>query len=224
MEAREEILQRVRTALSDVPPDEKPEDVPVPRDYARSRQVDVVGLFAERVADYDATVHFVDPRDVPEALAVALAGARQVAVPADLPDSWLTALATETAVLRDSSDVPVSDLHEVDAVVTGAAVGIAETGTIVLDASARQGRRVLSLLPHLHVCVISSDQLVGTVPEAVSRLDLTRACTWISGPSATSDIELARVEGVHGPRTLQVLVVRERPAASAVQRAKRHDE
>jgi L-lactate dehydrogenase complex protein LldG len=101
----------------------------------------------------------------------------------------------------------VRELDAADGVLTGAALGIALTGTIVLDAGSGQGRRALTLLPDLHLCVVRSDQIVGTVPEAFERLDARRPQTWISGPSATSDIELNRVEGVHGPRKLHIVVV-----------------
>ena len=121
------------------------------------------------------------------------------------PDKWLEA----TTVVRVPDDSPLTwdELDAIDGVITGCAVAIAETGTIVLDADADQGRRALSLLPDLHVCVVSADRIVGSVPEALARLDPTRPLTWISGPSATSDIELQRVEGVHGPRRLDVIIV-----------------
>jgi L-lactate dehydrogenase complex protein LldG len=129
-----------------------------------------------------------------------------VVVPADVPEEWLSGTGAE--VVRDDGTLTPADLDTVDGVLTGSAVGIAETGTIVLDGGAAQGRRALSLVPDLHVCVIRTDQVVGSVPEGVARLeDPTRPLTWISGPSATSDIELRRVEGVHGPRTLVVLLV-----------------
>jgi L-lactate dehydrogenase complex protein LldG len=113
------------------------------------------------------------------------------------------------AVTFDGAELSYADLDALDGVVTGCAIAIAETGTIVLDAGPDQGRRAISLLPDLHLCVVMAGQVVGTVPEALARLDPTRPQTWISGPSATSDIELQRVEGVHGPRTLDVVLVEE---------------
>jgi L-lactate dehydrogenase complex protein LldG len=212
--AREEVLRRIRTALADVPPTETPQDVEVPREYLRSVPpgVDVLDLFAERVADYRATVRRVGTGELAAAVAEMLGdhGVRRLVVPADVPPEWLAA--TEVEVIRDDGtvttpDLSAPDLDALDGVLTGSAVGIAETGTIVLDAGTAQGRRALSLVPDLHLCVIRADQVVGTVPEGVARLDPTRPLTWISGPSATSDIELRRVEGVHGPRTLMVLIV-----------------
>jgi L-lactate dehydrogenase complex protein LldG len=204
--SRERILGRVRAALADVPAAERPDDVAVPRDYAAAHGGgERVALFAERVADYRAVVHRVPADGLAEALARALArrGARRVAVPADLPGDWLAAA---DAVAVPDGALPVAELDAVDGVVTGCAVAIAETGTIVLDAGAAQGRRALTLVPDYHLCVVRADQVVDAVPQALPRLDPRRPLTWISGPSATSDIELDRVEGVHGPRTLEVVI------------------
>src|SRR5665647_2856745 len=142
------------------------------------------------------------------AIAESLAGARNVIVPGGFPHSWLP---VGLDAVRDEPALSAHELDAVDAVVTGAAAGIAVTGTIILDHTAGQGRRALTLVPDLHVCVVTEDQVVGDVPEAIAALgasvDGGRPLTWISGPSATSDIELTRVEGVHGPRTLRVILV-----------------
>ncbi|MEV6716578.1 LUD domain-containing protein [Lentzea sp. NPDC051208] len=188
--AREEILQRIRGAK--VPPAR-----PVVRGYNKTGPGGIE-LFAERVADYRAIVHVVS--DVPEALKT-LAGKRIVAPP-DVPDEWLIDGVTW---LREP--LSIEELDGADGVLTGCAVAIADTGTIVLDGSEGQGRRALTLLPDYHLCVVRADQIAASVPEALQRLEPTRPLTFISGPSATSDIELSRVEGVHGPRTLEVLVV-----------------
>lgn len=200
MSSRDQILGRIRSALADVPADE---DVPVPRDYERTRTgPDVVELLVDRLVDYKAMVREVD--DIAAAVARCLADreVRRVAAPEGIPDSWLG----DTEPVRDTG-LTAPDLDALDGVVTGCAVAIAETGTIVLDAGPDQGRRALTLVPDYHLCVVRKDQIVRTVPEALERLDPTRPLTWISGPSATSDIELDRVEGVHGPRTLEVLIV-----------------
>ena len=206
MNARDEVLRRIRTALADVPAGDV---VEVPRGYdtALPAGVDIVALFAERVADYRATVRRTGPAGLAATVAALLAehGVRRLVTPADVPAEWLAGAGADVG--RDDGSPTAPDLDRIDGVVTGAAVGIAETGTIVLDAGATQGRRALSLVPDFHLCVIRTDQVVGTVPEGIRRLTPTRPLTFISGPSATSDIELRRVEGVHGPRTLVVVIV-----------------
>ena len=192
MSARDEILGRVRSALASAPAAPA-----VPRDYRQPFEGSVLELFVERVEDYRAVVTRCAPESVAETVAVILDGARTV-VPPGLP--WQL----PNAVV--DSDFSALELDDFDAVVTAAAVGIAITGTVVLDHGPGQGRRALSLVPDLHVCVVRADQVVAGVPEAIARLDATRPQTWISGPSATSDIELNRVEGVHGPRTLHVVL------------------
>ncbi|WP_046468778.1 LutC/YkgG family protein [Allosalinactinospora lopnorensis] len=203
--SREKVLGKIRAALADVPREERPEDVDVPRGYAPSHSDDTIPLLTDRLEDYKAVVHQVSAGDLPDAIATALKrrSLERIAVPPDLPAEW-TASAPVTLVRDDGLSIP--QLDSVDGVITGCAVAIAETGTIVLDAGAAQGRRAISLVPDYHLCVVRADQVVNGVPEAISRLDPQRPLTWISGPSATSDIELDRVEGVHGPRTLEVLV------------------
>lgn len=216
MSAKQEILARVRTALADVPPRPAAEDVLIAWQFGRPVDVDgVLEVFAERVEDYKATVVRCSLDEVPDAVAagVLATGAGSVVVPSGLEASWLDALRTAgLSVVSDEPD-PLSSarLNEIDAVVTASSVGIAETGTIVLDHGAPdQGRRALSLVPDRHVCVIRVDQVVSGVPEAVAHLKASvlagSPLTWISGPSATSDIELSRVEGVHGPRALYVVI------------------
>ena len=212
MNAREEILRRVRSALVTASDSRSPHPNgghPVRRDFVHDRQLpDRLGMFVERVEDYKATVIRTNLDGVAAAVAQCLAGARSVVVPVGFNTSWVP---DGVDTVQDEPVLRADQLDAVDAVVTLAAVGIAVTGTIVLDHSAGQGRRALTLVPDLHVCVVTADQVVGDVPEAVHRLhssvDQGRALTWISGGSATSDIELSRVEGVHGPRTLRVVLV-----------------
>lgn len=218
MSARDEILARVRTALRDVPANETPDDVPVPRDYLTAHAPDDPGaltaLLAENLADYRAHVHRCTSAELPATIAGLLTahGSTSVGVPVDLPRQWLSGLdgAGDIRRITDMPDVAARELDDVDSVITGCALAIAETGTIVLDAGAAQGRRALTLVPDHHVCVVRvPDQVVASVPLALPLLDPARPQTWISGPSATSDIELDRVEGVHGPRTLDVVLVAE---------------
>ena len=193
MSARDEILRRVRSALDGVSP--VVDLPPAPRAPDRG---DLVTLFEERVADYRAVVTRVAAADLSSAVAEAL-GAARVVVPPGL------GIEVEGSVVDDGFSA--HELDAFDAVVTRAALGIAETGTIVLDHRPDQGRRAISLVPDLHVCIVDAGQVVADVPDAIALLDPSRPLTWISGPSATSDIELDRVEGVHGPRTLHVLLV-----------------
>jgi len=159
----------------------------------------VLALFAERVADYRADVTRCAAADLTAVVGAALAGATSVVVPAGLD------LDVPLAVVDDG--LTSAELDAIEAVVTGAAVGIAETGTVVLDHGSAQGRRTITLLPDLHVCIVRESQVVPDVGDALALLDPLRPQTWVSGPSATSDIELSRVEGVHGPRRLHVVLV-----------------
>ncbi|WP_344593098.1 LutC/YkgG family protein [Streptomyces violaceusniger] len=208
-------MARVRRALADVPRAETPGEVPVERTYHRVHgdrtSAQTADLLAENLADYRAIVHRADaPSSLPPLIARLLAdrGATSVVVPPGLPDSWLSAVPDAVRRVPDTAELTPHELDAVSSVVTGCAVAIAETGTVVLDAAPDQGRRRITLVPDHHICVIRvTGQVVGSVPEALERLDPARPLTWISGPSATSDIELDRVEGVHGPRTLEVILV-----------------
>ncbi len=213
--AQDDMLRRIKLALRDVPASERPDDVPVAREYRQAgsaSQADLIERFTDRLVDYKAKVARVGEDQLGGAITVACAarGVRRLIAPADLPASWAPA---EVELLRDSGGALSNEqLDASDGVLTGCALGIAQTGTIVLDGGPAQGRRVLTLLPDYHLCVIRADQIVELVPEAIVRLgpavrDQRRPITLISGPSATSDIELSRVEGVHGPRTLEVLIV-----------------
>lgn len=195
MSARDEVLGRIRAALAD-----RPVPPPVVRDYRGAdpgAQADV-GLFVQRVSDYRADVHQNTSVDA----ILAARGITHIVVPDGFP---VDLLPHDVTLVREP--VGVAGLDDAGAVLTTCAVGIVETGTIVLDAGPGMGPRALSLVPDYHLIVIRRDQIVSGVPDAVARLDPVRPLTWISGPSATSDIELDRVEGVHGPRTLDVLVV-----------------
>lgn len=212
MSSRERILGRVRRALADVGQDERPYDQAVARDYLREhgeRSVEqTVDLLAENLADYRAIVHRCTADDLPATIAGMLAarGAKTVAVPPGLDPGWLAASDAER--IPDRAENTPHQLDQVDSVVTACAVAVAETGTIVLDGGPDQGRRRITLVPDHHICVVRvPEQVVSSVPQALERLDPARPLTWISGPSATSDIELDRVEGVHGPRTLEVVLV-----------------
>jgi L-lactate dehydrogenase complex protein LldG len=210
MNAREEMLDRIRSALS---PGGTP--ISIPRDYHvvgpdDSGSERCVELFIDRLVDYKANVHRAAPGDVAATLAAVLAGSASVVIPNGLPVAWQSACAADGRVVHVDGQPVVLTSAELDAtsvVVTACRVAIAATGTVVLDAADDQGRRALTLVPDHHVVVVLAEQIVGSVPEALHLLEPGRAITFISGPSATSDIEFERVEGVHGPRTLDVIVV-----------------
>lgn len=194
--AREDILGHVKAALRTAP-----HAAPAPVAYRRAGSLAAPGrveLFASRVADYGAEVRR-------GAVVAEVAAGRRLGVPPRLRASWRPPGAVE------DDGLSLADLDQLGGVVTGCTVAIAQTGTIVLSAGPEEGRRVLTLVPDLHVCVVEQTQIVETVPEAFDRLApyATRPLTFISGPSATSDIELLRVERVHGPRQLVVLIVEE---------------
>lgn len=241
MSARDDILARVRSATSDITTEPRliarlassaadepslgggqtgnqshaggPLDASQRGTKSRAGEQGTLELFVENVADYRATVVRAREGDVAATIVEALhaAGLTSVVVPTGLDPSWQGALGETFDVLPESKAHSSQVLDGIDAVVTGSALGIAATGTIILDHSGDQGRRELTLVPDTHVCVIQDDQVVHDVAEAVTRLGGAphrgQPLTWISGPSATSDIELQRVEGVHGPRTLIVVLV-----------------
>ncbi|RLK54081.1 LutC/YkgG family protein [Actinokineospora cianjurensis] len=197
MNARDDILHRIQAAIGN---DRR--DIPVPTNYRTQApdNTDIVELFAERAADYRAQVRRVD-RDIAAEVrqVVQELEITSIAIPTGFPEHYLTGL--EADLKRDNLPLSTADLDRTQAVITECAAAIAETGTIILGAE--QGRRALTLLPDTHLCIVHTDRIVGTVPEAPA---VPTPATWISGPSATSDIELHRVEGVHGPRTLVVLL------------------
>lgn len=207
MSAKDLILARIRRAL----PEPRPDTV-IPRDYlavhgART-PAENVDLLAENLTEYRARVHRVDEDGIAVLLTRLLAerGSESVLVPPGLPPYWMAAV--DATRIHDRAASTPYQLDAVDSVVTGCALAIAETGTIVLDGGPEQGRRRITLIPDHHICVVRvPDQVVDSVPRALPLLDPTRPLTWISGPSATSDIELDRVEGVHGPRTLEVVLL-----------------
>jgi L-lactate dehydrogenase complex protein LldG len=212
--AREEVLARIAAAHRIAPPPTLPyEDIS--REYRTTSNSDaahLTELLIDRLVDYRALVRESSTDDLASTIEDALAerATRRVVAPAGLDPSWTANIATRLLTDAGFGDdqLSVSLLDAVDGVITGCAVAIAETGTLILDGSAGQGRRILTLIPDYHLCVVFPDQIVADVPQALARLEATRPLTMISGPSATSDIELNRVEGVHGPRTLEVIIVR----------------
>jgi L-lactate dehydrogenase complex protein LldG len=207
MSSRAQILARIRAATADIT------SVPqAPRRYMAAGRGPgqaneaLVSLFEERVSDYRAAVRRSRAADAAQVIAGAVGarGARRIGVPRGFPAQWSALLA---GAVPDDPPLDVAALDALDGVVTTCAAAIAETGTIVLDTGPGQGSRSFTLVPDYHLAVVRTGQIVAAVPDAVAALDPVRPLTWISGPSATSDIELSRVEGVHGPRTLDIVIV-----------------
>ncbi|MEX0995205.1 MAG: lactate utilization protein C [Balneolaceae bacterium] len=213
--SKEIILERIRKALKDVP-DGEPEGPDLSeRNYRQTGSLgpeERLRQFAERVGEYKAEVRIIRENELSGAIAEACRNhkVKRLVVPDGLPDEWLP---EAVEVLQDGkTPLTHEELDESDGVITGCALAVAQTGTIILDGGQAQGRRILTLLPDYHLCIVRSEQIVGIIPEAFAHLEekIKKSgppVTTISGPSATSDIELSRVEGVHGPRRLEVLIV-----------------
>lgn len=214
MSAREEILRRIRDATRDIKVKDPVADVAVDWAYGQPTPLDdVIETFVENIEDYKARIERTEAASTGEAIVDALdeLGASSVLVPSGIDAAWVQALEDAgKTVVRDEPQLDHSQLNDIDAVLTGACVAAADSGTICLDHDADQGRRALTLVPDRHICVVREDQVVSDIPEAIIRLkpavEARRPITWISGGSATSDIELDRVEGVHGPRRLFVIL------------------
>jgi L-lactate dehydrogenase complex protein LldG len=211
-DAKQVMLERIRNAIRDVPVTERSEDVLVNRSYRSSTgRSNLLELTAERIAEYRARVEIVAAENLASSIQTSLErqGIKRLIVPHDLPEDWKP---KGFELLEEStSQFEHSELEQADGVLTGCTLAIAETGTLVLDHAQGQGRRALTLIPDFHLCVLLESQIVDNLPAAMKLLESSvragRPLTFISGPSATSDIELSRVEGVHGPRTLEVLIV-----------------
>ncbi len=197
MSSREQILTDVRAAIGGAVPTE-----PAPREY-RTATDDSLDTFLDRLAHYDATTHVVDPAELADTIRTAIKDRQRIIV----PDAWTTAIEEP---LTDDPPLTHAALDASDGVITTCALAIAQTGTIVLDGGPGMGRRALTLLPDYHLCVVRAEQIVSSVPEAIAHLSETptRPLTFVSGPSATVDIEMTRVRGVHGPRNLEIVVTR----------------
>ncbi|MEV1179037.1 LUD domain-containing protein [Nonomuraea sp. NPDC049784] len=195
---RDEVLARVHQAIQAAAPPPA-----IPRDYRAQTAADIEE-FIQRLGEYGATTQRVTSDQLDTAVVTTLRndGIRRLVVPDGIPEAWFAG----AEPLRDTPPLDHHALDHADGVVTMCAIAIAQTGTIVLDAGSGMGRRALSLIPDYHLCVVRAEQIVGSVPEALAALDPTRPLTLFSGPSSTVDIEMVRVQGVHGPRRLHVIV------------------
>lgn len=211
-DAKAEILGRIRASLWDSPQPAEPI-----RNYRRESDKsieEITEILIDRLVDYKANVYQETEETIAGRIAELLGKSARYVVPAGLKSQWLPEDTAARSRMVDSGNankpgaLSVRELDAVDAVVTSSTVSCAETGTIALNSTDQEGRRAISLVPDHHICVVPVDTIVELIPETVSRLDFSRPVTWISGPSATSDIELIRVEGVHGPRTLDVIILK----------------
>lgn len=209
-DAKTEILARIRGALADQPT--APTVERIYRTVSDRPAAEVLEMLEDRLVDYKATVHHENVETLPARITELLGSSARYVVPAGLDPSWLPADTDTLQMIRESTDergqvLGVRELNAVDAVVTSSTVSCAETGTIFLTARPDEGRRAISLVPDHHICVVPAASVVELIPEALSRVEPIAPITMISGPSATSDIELERVEGVHGPRRLDVIML-----------------
>jgi L-lactate dehydrogenase complex protein LldG len=211
-DAKQVILERIRNAIRDVPVTERSQDVLVNRSYRSSTgHTNLLELTAERIAEYRARVEIVTADKLESSIQASLErqSIKRLIVPYGSPEDWKL---NGIELLEESTrSLEHSELEQADGVLTSCTLAIAETGTLVLDHARGQGRRALTLIPDFHLCVLLESQIVDNLPAAMKVLESSilegRPLTFISGPSATSDIELSRVEGVHGPRTLEVIIV-----------------
>ncbi len=211
MSSREQILGKIRQATGDGAPDIAESYAALEREYVRAGQMGVeerLALMIERLREYDAEVVEASPDSLPAEITAMLraSGRRTFLAPAGLPGEWLAA----GFEWKIDHGLTTNEIEKTDGVVTASFCGIAESGTIVLHHSPAEGRRVISLLPDWHLCVLRASDIVETMPEYFARCTtLPELATYISGPSATADIEMTRIKGVHGPRFLNVVLVRD---------------
>jgi len=211
-DSRAVILDSIRRSLgqAEAPATIAAEYSAIPRTYTRSSALtseELLALFADRLREYDAGVHLAGGRAISTTVAEILIKRikSKIAIPEGLPSNWLP----EGVSFEAAQEYDKHQLDRMEGLLSGCTVAIAETGTIVLQNVDAQGPRILSLVPDYHLCVVFAHQIVGTVPEAFARLEASSSLptTFISGPSATADIEMTRIKGVHGPRFLDVLIV-----------------
>jgi L-lactate dehydrogenase complex protein LldG len=211
-DARERVLAKVRRAAGGGAQDLTANYEGLKRTYIRAGRLGAderLELMVERLHEYDAEVAETTPEELPTAIATQLAasGRRVFVAPDGLPAEWLA----QGFDWKIDGGLTTAEIEKTEGVVTAAFCGIADSGTIVLHHSPAEGRRVISLLPDWHLCILRASQVVETFPEYVDRCSKPPVlATYISGPSATADIEMTRIKGVHGPRFLNVILVRDR--------------